>query len=161
MSGRWHEQSFITPISHRSPSLMKPGTPNTQPSRHIRGLLMVPMAVWRTPPTPIIATTTTHAYHYHITQRPQSPIRLHNQWMQHSRLGTPCNVKIFLKCRLISAALECLHKLNMFINTFFFSSGETSSDGRIINQELHCVLPVNHSAHSWMHSSNNNSARCS
>ena len=35
-------------------------------------------------------------------------------------LPTPRNVKIFLKCQLISAALECLHKLNMFINTFFF-----------------------------------------
>lgn len=37
---------------------MKWGTPNTQPSRHIRGLLMVPMVVW----SPTTTTTTTHAY---------------------------------------------------------------------------------------------------
>ncbi len=114
---------------------------------------------WEDSPPPII-TTNVHAYHYHITDSTKSHIRLHIQRMQHKRLRTPCNVKIFPKCQLISAALECLHKLNMFINTFF-SVGETWRDGRIINQEVCCALPVNHSAHSWMHSSNNNSARCS
>lgn len=65
--------------------------------------------------------------------------------------ATALNVKIFQTCQRVSAALECLHQCNMFINTFIYffvlffffphflppsPVGETSRDDRVINQEV-------------------------
>lgn len=122
MSGRRREQSFITLIKRRSPSLMKLGTPSTRgPVVTYVPYLWFP---WQ--------CEHTHYPHHHRTciLLPRYPPHththnlssvFHNRWTQCSRLQTPCqSVRIFPKCRLISAALECLPQLNMFINTFFF-----------------------------------------
>lgn len=91
------------------------------------------------PPAPIINTATTHAYHYHI---------IHHLNLSPSRRINGCStvaclipvMSKYFRSQLISAALECLHKLNMFINTFFFFLEKLPRYGRIIHQELCCVL---------------------
>lgn len=151
----WHEQSFIVPISLSSPSLMKWGTPNTEPSLHKCGLLMV---AW----IPFVAATT-HAYHYPITHPPppMSHLTSHIEWMLYGSLHTPRNVKILPevpdnKCSSgvhPQAQYVCQHTL--------FPVGQSSRDGGIINQEVCCVPSVNGSTHFWMLSLNNNNTRCS
>lgn len=67
MSGLWHEQSFITPISERGTSLMKQGdAKNAAQSSHTWPTYGSHDSV-KTPPAP---TATSLAYHYHITSLP-------------------------------------------------------------------------------------------
>lgn len=72
MSGPWHEQSFIIPISQRSLSPEETGdTEHAGLSSHWWPTYGSHDSV-KTPTTPFI-TTATHAYHYHITHRPENP----------------------------------------------------------------------------------------
>lgn len=160
MNGLWHEQSFIMPISRRSQSLTKRGTPNMQPCRHIRRLLMVPMAVWRSHPPPTHTPPPHHCHHHtciplpHYLHPPVSHPFAHSVETVHA---SP-NIIFFLKCQLISAVLERLHKLNMSINTFSSLLEKLQDMAESLIRKF--ALPEKHSSHSGMHSSDENSARC-
>lgn len=151
MSGWWHEQSFITPISQKSWSLMNPGTPNTQLSRHMCALLMVPMAVWRPPPNPTphmhtITTSTLQACAL-FTQSADS-VQLSASSMQCQNISeVPANT-----CSFWSASMGTICSLK-----HFFSVLEKLQD---VAESLIRNFAVEIIALPWMHPTNNNT-RCS
>lgn len=113
-------------------SVKQPPLPSTSPPQH------------SSPPPPCMHTITTlltpnQPRHTNLT------FHLHIQSTLRSRRlrNPPHNVKIFLKCQLISAALECLHRLNMFVSRLVvWALAELLERGGIINQEVRRPLYV-------------------